>query len=171
LNGKAFLGLNGLTQVWLNGNECIEGNFNEDDIADLSRTVSGKCGFCESDRLIDMNVCEAGKKIEKTEGLQLQVLTLEASIQQLFADKSDCLSDNEDKTHSLASKEADNAQLLSKIVRLEDELSFSKNQMKAHSEILEQMKDKIFEIRTKNLEIEQLKSKVEELQIKRDQVC
>lgn len=170
LNGELLRPLSGLTQVWMNGNECIDEDFKDFDAADLARDVSRRCSFCESEESIDLNVCEAEKEIKQIGTIrqllgakETQVLSLEISIQQLFTEKSDCLTDNEEKTEAHAKKSAENVMLLSRIARLESEVKFSRSQVALHADVLEQMKEKIALISERDGEIEILKQKVENL--------
>lgn len=165
-----FAQFSDLTQVWLNGNECIDEDFKDDEIVGMARSVSRKCGFCEMEDSIELNVCEAEKEIKeigsirKQLGLkELQVLSLEISVQQLFTEKSNCLTDNEDKTEAFATKSNENIQLLTKIARLESEVKFTKSQIALHSDVLEQMKEKIATISQRDEEIENLKETIERL--------
>lgn len=55
LNGRAFAGLNNLEDVWLEGNGCIDEDFDEDTIAKLTHVVDAKCGFNETSATLATN--------------------------------------------------------------------------------------------------------------------
>lgn len=66
MNGEAFAGLGSLTQVWLQGNVCVDENFNNQNrVGALPGYVARRCGFCEDNKPLDMQVCGITKQMNK----------------------------------------------------------------------------------------------------------
>lgn len=69
MNGDAFSGLRSLTQVWLQGNICVDENFNNQNrITALPGDVTSKCGFCENNAPLEIQVCGVVKQVNKIAG-------------------------------------------------------------------------------------------------------
>lgn len=69
LNGESFAALKSLSQVWLQGNDCIDENFNNQHrINVLPGYVTNKCGFCENNLPQEIQVCEIAKQVNKIAG-------------------------------------------------------------------------------------------------------
>lgn len=118
MNGDAFSGLRSLTQVWLQGNICVDENFNNQNrINALPGYVTSKCGFCENNAPLEIQVCGVMKEVNKIAGEGLDGLVkLEKQQIEMLEDLKTI------SMRNLKTLQLDNARQAATIAKLDREL-------------------------------------------------
>lgn len=154
MNGNLFHELQNLRTVYLRGNECIDESFTDLNDSNSESTfaeiIAEKCGFCETDKPIEIEVCTAS----------FQGFDDETLMNETLKENEICRLQIALKTHEIS--------------RLNDELLAQKNETEEieklrqaihfirlqYNELLTQFQDKINEVYEKDLNIQSLKKEI-----------
>lgn len=140
MNGNLFYGLKNLQTVYIRGNECIDESFTDlNSTSTFTEIVSEKCGFCESDKPIEVEICSnlsettvtetlTNETIEKEENYQLEISLKIHEIYQLRTELFENKNKINDLLLSIQHIIHEKRKLLSIIQNLEGKIGILKNE-------------------------------------------
>lgn len=154
MNGKLFDGLNKLIFVYLNGNECIDKNFKDENaLSAMPQIVSTKCGFLE----VDEDNCSKEKAVigTKTAEITKHLITIAICQTKLTAaeiqySSMNVVFDKLDAQHSLTCS--------AKTKRLRDTVEMKSQEIE---ELLEEKQRNTVAFREMGDKIKELKRKID----------